>query len=218
MHETGSPSVPVERLSAVLKHLQEVADGRSLAVREMIEIMQGRGLQMMVILLCLPFLTPVTIPGISIPFGAAIIICGIRIAFGHKPWLPGFILNRRISYRTLERMVHFGCWFYGKIEKIVKPRLVYLFEGPGMITVVGLCIALAGLLLSLPIPPPFPFTNTIPGFAIILLSLGLMERDGALIIGGYVFTAMASTYVLLIGFLGKAGVTHLWKLLFGEPA
>ena len=58
-------------------------------IREMVEILHGRGLQFVVILLCLPFLTPVTIPGISMPFGLAIALCGLRIAFGHKPWLPG---------------------------------------------------------------------------------------------------------------------------------
>lgn len=216
MHEKGSDPDVKESLSMVLRHLLEVADGRALAVREMVEIMQGRGLQMMVILLCLPFLTPMTIPGISIPFGLAIFICGIRIAFGHKPWLPGFILDRKLSNHALERMVHYGCKFYGKVEKLVKPRMTYVLEGPGMLTVVGLTIALAGFLLSLPIPPPFPFTNTIPGFAIILLSLGLMERDGGLIIGGYVLTTIGCIYILLIGIMGKAGVTHLWRLVAGD--
>ncbi len=216
MHEEGSDPDAKESLSMVLRHLLEVADGRALAVREMVEIMQGRGLQMMVILLCLPFLTPVTIPGISIPFGAAIFICGIRIAFGHKPWLPRFILDRKLSNHALERMVHYGCKFYGKVEKLVRPRMTYVLEGPGMLIIVGLTIALAGFLLSLPIPPPFPFTNTIPGFAIILLSLGLMERDGGLIIGGYVLTTIGCIYILLIGFMGKAGVTHLWRFVTGD--
>ena len=63
-------------------------------VREMVSILHGRGLQFVVILLCLPFLAPVSIPGISMPFGLAIALSGLRIAFGHRPWLPEFILNR----------------------------------------------------------------------------------------------------------------------------
>ena len=57
---------------------------------------------------------------------------------------------------------------------------------------IGSAIALSGVFLSLPIPPPFPLTNTIPGFAIICLSLGLMEKDGGLILCGYVLTAIAA--------------------------
>ena len=81
----------------------------------------------------------------------------------------------------------------------------------GMVT--GTAIAVAGVVLSLPIPPPFPLTNTIPGFAIIFLSLGLMERDGVLLLCGYALTVVAAIYAALIGLIGKAGVDHLWRIL-----
>jgi hypothetical protein len=213
MHElVGTANVP-ESISDALRHLLREADGRPLMIREMVEILHGRGLQFVVILLCLPFLTPVTIPGISMPFGLAIAVCGLRIAFGHKPWLPAFILNRRISYSVLEKMVHFGCKIYDKVEKVVRPRLEFFLAGPGMGMLTGLAIALSGVFLSLPIPPPFPLTNTIPGFAIIFLSLGLMERDGWLILGGYALTVISAIYVTLICLLGKAGVDQLWRVL-----
>ncbi|HEY5777195.1 MAG TPA: exopolysaccharide biosynthesis protein [Terrimicrobiaceae bacterium] len=212
MHEAVGPRESTERISDALRRLLREAAGRPLMIREMVEILHGRGLQFVVILLCLPFLAPVTVPGISIPFGLAIALCGLRIAFGHRPWLPAFILNRRISYSVLERMVHFGCVIYEKIEKVVRPRLGFLLAGPGMGMMIGLAIAISGLFLSLPIPPPFPLTNTIPGFAIIFLSLGLMERDGGLILCGYALTSIAAIYVTAIGFLGKAGVDHIWDI------
>ena len=146
------------------------------------------------------------------PFGLAIAVSGLRIAFGHRPWLPEFVLNRSISYSVLERMVHFGCTIYEKVEKVIRPRLNILLDGPGMGMMIGLAIALSGVFLSLPIPPPFPLTNTIPGFAIICLSLGLMERDGGLILCGYLLTVTAAVYVGMIGFLGKAGVDQLWQI------
>jgi len=213
MHDLVGPTDAAERISDALRRLLHEAAGRPLMIREMVEILHGRGLQFVVILLCLPFLTPVTLPGISMPFGLAIALCGLRIAFGHKPWLPAFILNRRISYSVLEKMVHFGCRIYEKVEKVIRPRLGFFLAGPGMGMVNGLAIALSGLFLSLPIPPPFPLTNTIPGFAIIFLSLGLMERDGGLILCGYVLTLISAIYVTLIGLLGKAGVDHLWRML-----
>ena len=212
MRDAVSSSGTTERISDALRRLLREADGRPLTIREMVEILHGRGLQFVVILLCLPFLAPVTVPGISIPFGLAIALCGLRIAFGHKPWLPAFILDRSISYSVLERMVHFGCTIYEKVEKVVRPRLEFLLAGPGMGILIGSAIALSGIFLSLPIPPPFPLTNTIPGFAIICLSLGLMERDGGLILCGYVLTSIAAIYVALIALLGKAGVDHLWKM------
>ena len=211
MRDVVGSAAATERISDALRRLLREADGRPLTIREMVKILHGRGLQFVVILLCLPFLAPVSIPGISIPFGLAIALSGLRIAFGHRPWLPEFILNRRISYSVLERMVHFGCVIYEKVEKVIRPRLAILLDGRVMSMLIGSAIALSGVFLSLPIPPPFPLTNTIPGFAIICLSLGLMERDGGLILCGYVLTLIAAVYVGLIGFLGKAGVDQLWQ-------
>ncbi len=202
---------PDEKLSEALRRLLQEAGGRPMKIREMIEVLRGRGLQMIIVLLCLPFLSPVTIPGISIPFGLAIALCGLRIGFGHKPWLPGFILERSLSYHALEKMVHAGCKIYGRLEKIIRPRLSFFLVGPGMPMLVGLAIAVAGGLLSLPIPPPFILTNTIPGLAIILLALGLMERDGVLIVLGYVLVVIGLVYVVLIAVLGK----ELWRFLTG---
>jgi hypothetical protein len=213
MHDLAGSTDSTERISDALQRLLREAAGRPLMIREMVDILHGRGLQFVVILLCLPFLTPVTIPGISTPFGLAIALCGFRIAFGHKPWLPGFVLNRRISYPVLEKMVHFGCRIYERGEKVIQPRLGFLLAAPGMGMLIGLAIALSGIFLSLPIPPPFPLTNTIPGFAIIFLCLGLMERDGGLILCGYALTLIAAIYVVLIGLLGTAGIDQLWQML-----
>ena len=212
MRDVTDSAAATERISDALRRLLREANGQSLTVREMVRILHGRGLQFVVILLCLPFLLPVSIPGISMPFGLAIAVSGLRIAFGHRPWLPEFVLSRSISYSVLERMVHFGCTIYEKVEKVIRPRLNILLEGPGMGMMIGLAIALSGVFLSLPIPPPFPLTNTIPGFAIICLSLGLMERDGGLILCGYGLTVIAAIYVALIAFLGKAGVDQLWQI------
>ena len=211
MGDVVGSAAATERISDALRRLLREANGQAMTVREMVKILHGRGLQFVVILLCLPFLAPVTIPGISMPFGLAIALSGLRIAFGHRPWLPEFILNHRISFPVLEKMVHFGCAIYEKVEKVIRSRLCVLLDGPGMGMLIGLAIALSGVFLSLPIPPPFPLTNTIPGFAIICLSLGLMERDGALILCGYALTVIAAIYVGLIGFLGKAGVDQLWQ-------
>jgi hypothetical protein len=212
MRDVVGSAAATERISDALRRLLREANGQAMTVREMVKILHGRGLQFVVILLCLPFLAPVTIPGISMPFGLAIALSGLRIAFGHRPWLPEFILNHRISFPVLEKMVHFGCAIYEKVEKVIRARLYIFLDGPGMGMMIGLAIALSGVFLSLPIPPPFPLTNTIPGFAIICLSLGLMERDGGLILCGYVLTVIAAIYVGMIGFLGKAGVDQLWQI------
>lgn len=202
------------RLSDDLRRILDAAGGKPLAVREILVHTHGRGLQTVAIIMCLPFLSPVSVPFLSIPFGATIAILGIRIAFRHGPWLPESVLAREISYPALSAMLGFGIKFHAKLERFLKVRMTALVDSPAATLGVGFCISLAAIILSLPIPPPFPLTNTIPGVAIILLCLGTLERDGLLVLVGYLLTAIGTVYVTLIGLLGKAGVDALWRWLF----
>lgn len=206
-------SCPPRRVSDDLRGILELAGGRALPIADILHHTRGRGLQILAIILCLPFLSPVSIPGLSIPFGLAIGICGLRIAFRHQPWLPEFIARRRISFVVLEKMLRFGIVIHTKLEKILRARWLSLVESHAAQMGAGLTIALSAFFLSLPIPPPFPFTNTIPGFAIILIALGMLERDGLLILSGYLLTAFAGVYVLFIALLGGAGAAQIWKWL-----
>lgn len=182
-----------------------------MSVADIIRHTYGRGLQTIAIVLCLPFLSPVAIPGLSIPFGIAIGICGLRIAFRHQPWLPAFIARRRISFAVLEKTLGFGIAVHTRLEKFLCVRWPVLVDSHAARMAAGLAITLAAFLLSLPIPPPFPFTNMIPGFAIMMLCLGMIERDGLVMLFGYALTAVAVVYVGLIGFLGGAGAAGLWQ-------
>ena len=198
------------RLSEELESLLVIAPGRPMALRTIVEHLHFRGLPALIVLLCVPFLFPVTIPGLSIPFGVAIALCGLRLGLGHNFWMPDFLLHREISYDLLQRLVGTAAKFYRKVEKLVRPRMHFLQRWPGMINLMGFMIMIGGILLSLPIPPPFPLTNTIPGLAIIFMALGIMERDGACTLIGYAFAVVGLCYVCLIFFLGAAGVAYLW--------
>ena len=204
------------RLSEELESLLLIAPGRPMALRTIVEHLHFRGLPALIVLLCVPFLFPVTIPGLSIPFGVAIALCGLRLGLGHNFWIPDFLLRREISYDLLQRLVGTAAKFYRKLEKLVRPRMHFLQRWPGMINLMGFMIMIGGILLSLPIPPPFPLTNTIPGLAIIFMALGIMERDGVCTLIGYAFAVVGLCYVCLIFFLGAAGARYLWEWLTGS--
>ncbi|MFA7344250.1 MAG: exopolysaccharide biosynthesis protein [Terrimicrobiaceae bacterium] len=214
MLEPESPAPP-PRVSDDLKRILELAGGNPISVADIIRHTRGRGLQTIAIVLCLPFLSPVALPGLSIPFGIAIAICGLRIAFRHQPWLPEFIARRNVSFAVLERTLHFGITIHARLEKFLRPRWTVLADSHPAQMAAGFAIAFSAFLLSLPIPPPFPFTNMIPGFAIILLALGMLERDGAVMVSGYFLMAVSAVYVVLIVFLGGAGAARIWHWIAG---
>jgi hypothetical protein len=64
-----------------------------------------------------------------------------------------------------------------RAERLVRPRLLTLSEPTG-----ERLIGLAALLLALLLFAPLPFGNLLPGLALALFGIGLIERDGVAII------------------------------------
>jgi hypothetical protein len=207
----GESEPPPRRLSEDLRDLLREAGGRSMTLGELEEILRGRGFALFLLLLSLPFAFPIAIPGLSIPFGIVIMILGMRIVLGMKPALPGFILRREVPYRVLEKTVGFGLKLSTRMEKLIRPRMHFLQRWPGMINLIGLGIFSGGLMLSLPLPPFIPLSNTIPAVSVILLTAGLMERDGLLVLFGYILNILGWVYFIVMFALAGHGVSKLWE-------
>ena len=207
----GEPAEAPRRLSADLRDLLREAAGRAMTLGELEEILKGRGFALFLLLLSLPFAFPISLPGLSIPFGIVIMILGLRIVLGMKPSLPRFVLGRKVPYRVLEKTVGFGLKLSTKMEKLVRPRMHFLQRWPGMINLIGLGIFSGGFLLLLPLPPLIPFSNMIPAVSVILLAAGLMERDGLLVLFGYLVNLAAWIYFGIMFVLAGHGVSQLWE-------
>ena len=129
------PTIPTtpSRLSEELEGLLYFAKRNALSVEEIIRILGGRGLPLVICILCVPFLFPVAIPGLSIPFGIAMAVCGFRIALGKGAWLPKFLLRRKISYHALEKMVHTGSEMVHNLPKTVHTGSEMVHNPPKMV-------------------------------------------------------------------------------------
>ena len=157
-------------------------------------------------LLAAPFLIP-SVPGLSTPFGAALILMGGRLACGRKPWLPGFVLRQELSPETLQKVVGVLLKVVLRMERSARPRLLFMQRGPGMTSLIGAGIASGGIFLFLPIM--VPVMNTLPSLSILLLAAGLIEADGLFTLLGYLFGAVAWVYFGAWIWLGKVGLVSL---------
>ena len=80
-----------------------------------------------------------------------------------------------------------------------------------MLRLIGFGIVVAGLGLTLPLP--IPFSNSIPAWAILLLAIGMMEKDGLFVLLGHLtalfawvfigltFVFTAEAFQMLLGFI-----------------
>src|ERR1700756_824633 len=175
-------------LSTDLETLQGRVKDKSLTLAELKQALKGRGSAMLLILLALPFCF-IAIPGLSTPFGIAICLIGGCLAMGREPWLPPFVMRRRLSTTRLAQLLTGAVRLARQLEKFVRPRLAFLRTGPGMLRLNGLGIVIASLGLMLPLP--IPFSNSIPAYAVVLLALGMMEDDGLCVLLGHL-TAIAT--------------------------
>jgi hypothetical protein len=195
------------QLSADLEMLHARVKDKALTLVELMQALKGRGSALLLILLALPFCF-VAIPGLSMPFGIAICLIGGCLAIGREPWLPRFIMQRRLSTARSAQLLTSAIKVARQLEKFVRPRLAFLHAGPGMLRLIGLGIVIASLGLMLPLP--IPFSNSIPAWAVVLLAIGMMEKDGLCVLLGHL-TAMG-TWVF-IGLTSAFAVGGFQRLL-----
>lgn len=197
------------KLSRDLKKiLEKKTEATYLTVGQLRKVLKGRGFALLIILFALPFLLPLPLPGLSTPFGLAIAFLGFRMALGKRPWFPERIQHIKIYYSTLEKIVAKAIRVAIFLEKVIKPRLSWM-RHRGLARLIGFVIMVNGLLLCLPLP--FPLTNSIPALAIILLTLGRIERDGVFTLAGGFVSLLGAGYIMFWLQLGKAGLESLAK-------
>lgn len=196
-------------VSETLRETAAELPADAVTLSELLARVGEQGLLAMAILACLPFLLPISIPGTSGPFGLLIVLVGIGIAANAVPWLPRFLLHRRLPTRYVEPVMRRGADLFARLERMLRPRLTWLVDGRIAGIVNGAALALAGVLLALPIP--MIGTNSPPAWAALLLAAGLLERDGAVLIAGHVVCALSLAF-----FAGLAIAALFFGLEVGE--
>lgn len=196
-------------LSGELLRLAEGFSHREVRLSELIDVLQLRGYNALLLFLALPFITPVPLPGVSTPFGMLIALLGMRMAMARRPWVPESIRSRTLSPRFLPKLLLAGGRLFAKLENLLRPRWLYPVFPSVFQRASGLMIVACGLLLLLPLP--VPLSNAFPALAIILLAAAGLERDGAMFIVGCI------QFVLCLCFFGTllAGGNEVWKWLSG---
>lgn len=174
--------------------------------------MLGARASALCILLCaLPFCAPVTIPGLSTPFGLVVLLLAARFALGRPPWLPRRLRAVSVSAKTLKKILEASSRLLSWIEKRLKPRWLWVLDVHWKLRVHSALIALAAIVLMLPLPPVPPLTNTLPALVIVLVTVGSLERDGATVVVGYgVFVGMLIYFAFWAGLIAET-LVRLWQ-------
>lgn len=189
-----------QSLSHALTDTANGFTGETVTLREVLEKLGEHGLLAFCAFLALPFLIPVSIPGVSTVFGVVIILLGIGVTLNRVPWLPARLMNRPMQVAQLKPTLENGAKFVARFDRFIRPRLLNLTSSAALNRLHGLALTFSGVLLIFPLGL-IPFSNTLPALAILFLSLGIVQRDGWFIVFGYAMMILTVIYfaVLAIG-------------------
>ncbi|EIO4105952.1 exopolysaccharide biosynthesis protein [Vibrio vulnificus] len=177
------------RTSDVIVELIKQAQSPGITLRNLTDRLGDRTFGMLLMLIALFNVLPL----VSIIGGILIATLGLQMILGRrKAWLPSVILDRELPNDKVQAILRTFEPKVRKLEQYIYPRIQYM-EAPVVDQVNGCIILLLGLLISL----PFPFTNIAPAFVVMIMGLGLMERDGLLQIGSF-----------LLGILSIGGIGY----------
>ncbi|WP_202842783.1 exopolysaccharide biosynthesis protein [Luteimonas saliphila] len=200
----AAPGGDNDSLGAQIAGMIERLPPDHVTLGELLDLFGDEGLLLLCILLTLVFLIPVSIPGVSTVFGAAILLVGVSRLLGRQLWLPARVRDRRLPSDRLRPGLAGGLRWVQRLEKLSRPhRLGALVDGRLQDMVNNLAFILAALLLMAPFGF-VPFSNTLPGFALLAYAIGFIQRDGGAVLLGHL--ANIGTMVYFSVLIGGGGL------------
>ncbi|WP_419214857.1 exopolysaccharide biosynthesis protein [Wolbachia endosymbiont of Rhagoletis cingulata] len=180
--------------------LKEVADTNNndndkVTLFDIKTALHERGFGILIIIFSLPLSVPIPVPpGYTTILSIPLILFSLQLLFGFdSPWMPNWLERKSFQRSTLALVVEKTSPTLKKIEKFMKPRMSFIFRGPG-----ENILAFIMLLCALSIAIPLPLTNFIPAIGTTLISLGIMSKDGFLSIIGVLVSLCGLLLTLVV--------------------
>lgn len=188
-----------ETMRDALERAVSSINGPTVTLRELLRIIGDHGSLLLCAILTVPFLLPVSIPGVSTVFGFAILLLGIGVTLNQAPWLPRQLVDRPLDAGKLSDVLRRGAGLVSRLEAVIKQRFGFLTRAGAMGRFNGLAIVAGAVLLMLPLGL-VPFSNTLPACAILFLCVGVSQRDGLLVLAGYAMLVATVLYFSILAY------------------
>jgi len=188
-------------------------DGRddAIPVSELGKTLEERAYGALLFLFGVPNISPIVPPGMTIVLGIPLVIIAAQLMAGlREPALPSWIGERTIPRRVYAAVAQRLIPILVRVEYLLRPRLLAMTTRAGE-RFIGAFLLVITVALALPIP----FGNWLPALSVCIIALGLVERDGIVILIGMAVGIIALTAVAGVIW---AGLKALGLLLANLPA
>lgn len=180
----------------------------SITFFEIKQALHKNSFEVFLMLFSLPLIIPVPAPpGYSTVFSLPLILFSIQFLCGHKtPWIPRFIGKRSIKRKTLRYILEKTIPFLHKVELFSKERFS-IFNNPIGEKIYGIITLSSAILIAVPLP----FTHSIPALGIVVLSFGILNRDGLISLLGVLIGLIGLFITILVLLLSEELITKLFS-------
>lgn len=190
----------IQGLASIVDQLRERASGNQrVTVDEALEAFGGRVFGPFLALIGLVVITPLgAIPLVPSLAATLIILIAAQRVFGRRhPWIPRKLRERSVDQGKLVSALEKSRPWARRIDRILRPRLLPVLEGP-MRRIIALLLIFLGA--TMPFLELVPFAAALPAFAVLLFGLALSTQDGFL-----AMAAIAGTLATAYGLFSVVG-------------
>jgi hypothetical protein len=160
-----------------------------------------------VLLLGVPAL-PVPTGGATHVFEVIAVLLALQLIVGRSQiWLPRRWRALELAGAKRERFVHALVRLIGRLERVSRPRLTFLFEHRLSKTIFGVLVAVGSTAAFL--APPFSGLDTLPALGVVVLSLGVLLEDALVVIAAVVVGAVGIAVEVALGRAVVHGIDSL---------
>ncbi len=190
--------------SDVLRNVVDNTTADKISFFDLKTALHERGFGLLMVIFSITVALPMP-PGLASLPAIPLLIIAIQMLMGlDSPWLPGWIGNRSIKRTTLATIIEKASPYLKKIERLLKPRLSFASSYYGE-RIVGLFATLFALSIMIPLP----LTNMVPSLGILVMSLGLLSKDGITIIIGIIIGSIGLCITTLVIIMGEKAVSGI---------
>lgn len=137
---------------------------------------------------------PADIPGVPTMVAVLVFLVAGQLILRHEHiWLPKWICRREIDEEKLDKATNKLSRPARFIDRLIRPRLMWLVTGAGAYALAFGCIIIA---LALPPMEFIPFSANLGGGALTAYALALIARDGVVGIIAHTITAAGVAVVV----------------------
>lgn len=195
--EPESPPQAPETLCELLEAMRPGENDTRVSVADVLKRVGNRSFPAVILVPSIALVSPISgIPGTPTLGALLVILVSLQALVGRTHlWLPGFLMRRSVSAARMQRVVDWLSKPAAWMDRHSHGRLRLLMRGPFRKLAYASVTLIA---ISWPILELLPFVTSFGAGAVAMVMYGLMTKDGAYMVAGYVQGALIYLTLLTI--------------------